>query len=278
MTVSPIEPLAEALPQGVLRSSRLDALRGQHLWSEMGRYAAAFRARHVARVPLDPFRQWSRGWEYPFALDALLRELPATEPRTVLEAGSGFTFFPFLLSQLRPAARITCVDGDPAHEASFREAAGEAAGEVTFRQGFLESLPDPDGAYDAVTCISVLEHVDEPAPVLREMRRVLRPGGLLVLTFDIALDGDYQIPLASAERVLDELAAIFPGVTLPDRGALAATVRAPDTYTTRDAVRRDPSSMPWSSPLMSTLGSIRHGFLPRSFGYRRLTVWSGALR
>ena len=273
-----IEALPAPLPAGVLRRSRYEELRTTALHTGMASFADGFRERHPDLVALDPFRQWSRGWEYPFALDALLRELPAEGPSRVLEAGSGFTLFPYLLSRLRPDAGITCVDGDPSHAASFAAAADEAVGELAFRQGFLESLPDDDGAYDAVTCISVLEHVKEPAPVLREMRRVLRPGGLLVLTFDIAPAGDYQIPVPGAERVLDELAAIFPDADLPGRGDLRALVREPDVFTTRDAARRDPSSMPWSSALVSTLGSLRHGFVPRSLGYRRLTVWCAALR
>lgn len=45
------------------------------------------------------------------------------------------------------------------------------------QRGFAESLPFPDGCFDVVTSISVLEHVDDPKRALREMARVLRPGG-----------------------------------------------------------------------------------------------------
>ncbi|HNT74102.1 MAG TPA: class I SAM-dependent methyltransferase [Anaerolineae bacterium] len=46
----------------------------------------------------------------------------------------------------------------------------------------LEQLPFADGSYDAVICTQVLEHVKRPQVVLREMARVLRPGGELYLT------------------------------------------------------------------------------------------------
>jgi SAM-dependent methyltransferase len=275
---TPLPPLPAPLSPGLVRAPGADALAATATHAGMGAYADEFRARHPDRVSLDPFRQWSRTWEYPFALDALRRHLPAEEPSRILEAGSGFTFFPYLLAELMPGARITCVDGDPALAEGFREARDEAPEAVAFRPGRLEDLPDEDGAYDAVACLSVLEHVDEPAPVLRELHRVLRPGGLLVVTFDIAPDGDYAIPVPGAERVLDALAALFPGAELPHRGRLAEAVREPDVLTTRVAARRDPTSMPWTSPLMSTLGSLRHGFLPRSYGWRKLTVWCGALR
>lgn len=279
MSVLPSPPyLEEGLPDGVVRGVAYSDLRATPFYKSVGAFAAAFRERHREFVDLDPFLQWSRGWEYPFALDTLLRGLPGGDEVRVLEAGSGFTFFPYLLSQSRPGVSVTCVDGDPSHGMAFEQCREEAGGPVEFRQAFLESLSDEDGAYDAVTCISVLEHVDEPEPVLREMRRVLRPGGVLVLTFDIAVDGDYQIPVPRAERVLEQIAELFPDAQLPGRGDLNSTVNHPDTFTTRQAARLDPASMPWSSGLKSTLGSVRHGFLPRSFGYRKLTVWCAALR
>jgi SAM-dependent methyltransferase len=44
------------------------------------------------------------------------------------------------------------------------------------------SIPAPDGAFDAILCTEVLEHVPEPARALVEMARLLRTGGRLLLT------------------------------------------------------------------------------------------------
>ncbi len=53
---------------------------------------------------------------------------------------------------------------------------------------FVQSEPGPrlpfrDGAFDAVAAVNVVEHVAEPEAMLRQLARVLRPGGVLVLTF-----------------------------------------------------------------------------------------------
>lgn len=45
-----------------------------------------------------------------------------------------------------------------------------------------EALPCRSGSADLVACMDVLEHLDDDAVALEELRRVLRPGGLLLLT------------------------------------------------------------------------------------------------
>jgi len=47
-------------------------------------------------------------------------------------------------------------------------------------QGSVESLPVDDGSFDLVLCLQVLEHAEEPARGVAELRRVTAPGGLVL--------------------------------------------------------------------------------------------------
>jgi SAM-dependent methyltransferase len=51
---------------------------------------------------------------------------------------------------------------------------------LTFLQGDATNIPLPDDAFDVVTCQTVLMHLPRPLDALREMCRILRPGGLLI--------------------------------------------------------------------------------------------------
>src|SRR6266516_2675360 len=44
-------------------------------------------------------------------------------------------------------------------------------------QGVVEALPVPDDSYDVVLCTQVLEHTNDPALAVRELARVVAPGG-----------------------------------------------------------------------------------------------------
>ncbi|MGH9353853.1 MAG: class I SAM-dependent methyltransferase [Terriglobia bacterium] len=51
-----------------------------------------------------------------------------------------------------------------------------------FRAADIENLPFPDGTFDAVMCLGVMEYLNQDEAALREMRRVLKPGGRAVIT------------------------------------------------------------------------------------------------
>jgi SAM-dependent methyltransferase len=49
-------------------------------------------------------------------------------------------------------------------------------------EGAVEALPVDDASFDVVICTQVLEHCDDPAQAVRELRRVVRPGGRVLLS------------------------------------------------------------------------------------------------
>lgn len=50
----------------------------------------------------------------------------------------------------------------------------------------ISAIPEPDASFDAILCTEVLEHVPDPAKVLDEFARLLKPGGRVILTAPFA--------------------------------------------------------------------------------------------
>jgi SAM-dependent methyltransferase len=78
-------------------------------------------------------------------------------------------------------AQVTGVDPDPAMLAAARSRAARVGVEATFLEGQTERLPFPDAAFDVAAAITVLCFVSDAPSAMREMARVLRPGGSLVI-------------------------------------------------------------------------------------------------
>jgi ubiquinone/menaquinone biosynthesis C-methylase UbiE len=80
---------------------------------------------------------------------------------------------------------VVGVDREPGQVDLARRRAGERGlVNARFAAGSLYALPFPDAAFDAAYAHTVLQHVREPLRALREIRRVLKPGGLLGLRDD----------------------------------------------------------------------------------------------
>lgn len=77
-------------------------------------------------------------------------------------------------------AKVTGID--PAEEAIAAARAHASDRDIRYEVGVGEALPFDDASFDAVVCVDVLEHVADLAQVIREVARVLKPGG--VFCFD----------------------------------------------------------------------------------------------
>jgi ubiquinone/menaquinone biosynthesis C-methylase UbiE len=64
---------------------------------------------------------------------------------------------------------------------------------LDFQEGVIENIPFADGYFDKVICAEVLEHVFDKDVALSEVRRVLRPGGILVISVpNLNADGTWR--------------------------------------------------------------------------------------
>lgn len=206
------------------------------------------------RWPRDPLHTWSRLWEYAYVFYHLRRWLQETFVATtpsVVDLGSGVTFLPFAIAKL--GCNVTCVDPDPVVGMDIPRAAAalNISQSVTACVANEGSIPLASGTVDALFCVSVLEHVTRPDLLLFEIGRVLRPGGLLLLTIDVALRrGGQQIDAANHDRLIHAIDGLFD-YEMPDR-----TVHPLSWLTT------DSSPFPYPQPsLMRKLAwKVRHPF------------------
>ena len=118
---------------------------------------------------------------YRRRLPILLGWLAPADGERVLDVACGTGFELGLLGALR-AVRAVGVDAatDVLHAARRRDAGAALA------RARLERLPFADAAFDKVLCSETLEHVPDDAAALRELWRVLRPGGALAVSVPYA--------------------------------------------------------------------------------------------
>jgi ubiquinone/menaquinone biosynthesis C-methylase UbiE len=100
----------------------------------------------------------------------------------------------------RPGVRLTGVDLSPAMLAVARARAAELGRDVELREGDAQALPFPDASFDAVVCTLSLCNIPEPAAAIGQMRRVLRPGGRLLLLDHI---GSNWWPVWAVQRLVE---------------------------------------------------------------------------
>ena len=144
------------------------------------------------------------------------------EGETVLDLGSGAGFDAFLAARaVGPRGRVIGVDMTDEMLAKARANAQQAdAGNVEFRKGYIEALPVDDASVDVVISNCVINLAPHKEAVYREVARVLRPGGRMVIS-DIVLNEPLPEVIAADVAALTGCVA---GAALRDR--YLATIEA----------------------------------------------------
>jgi SAM-dependent methyltransferase len=140
--------------------------------------------------------EWQRGiWDrYPEiyecevdprffpVVQGVIRRASLTPGQNVLDLGSGTGAVALHAAPLvAPQGMIVAVDiSTEMLEMARRRAAAVGVGNITFREGGAESIPAPDRAFDALLASLSLMYAVDRAAAVREIARVLRPGGRFV--------------------------------------------------------------------------------------------------
>lgn len=118
------------------------------------------------------------------------------EKLTLLDCGAGCGTF---AKEMAEHVRAVAMDD---HQESLRLLRASSSSNPSAVGGSCTKIPFPDACFDMVTALDVLEHIPDDRAAAGEMIRVLRPGGLLVLTVPalMSLWSDWDVSLHHQRR------------------------------------------------------------------------------
>ena len=151
-------------------------------------------------------------WNRDF-LALIARRWDLARVQRVLDVGCGVGHWGrALMPHLAGTTTLVGVDREPdwVVQATARARTYGIDGRASYRQGTVEALPFADASFDLVTCQTVIMHLADPRAGLREMLRVLTPGGRILLSepnnratasagLDMSLSVEEQLQLVDLE-------------------------------------------------------------------------------
>ncbi len=123
-------------------------------------------------------------WYNQDFLELMAKRWELENVRSLLDVGSGQCHWTRIISSfLNKGSVVTAVDSDPKwaqENDKLREFFNVREIGFEIKKADAVNLPFADNSFDAVTCQTVLIHIENPQDALREMKRVLKPGGILI--------------------------------------------------------------------------------------------------
>jgi ubiquinone/menaquinone biosynthesis C-methylase UbiE len=131
----------------------------------------------------DAIKQFDPFGEEAYLARPILSRLGEVHAPLILDVATGTGRLPLALLQVPTfQGRIVALDLSRRMLTVAAEKLAPYGNRVVLLHHAAESLPFPDDTFDLVTCLEALEFMMDPRRVLRELVRVLRPGGLMVIT------------------------------------------------------------------------------------------------
>lgn len=163
-------------------------------------------------------------WYNQDFLELMAKRWELADVKTLLDVGSGQGHWTRIVSSfLDKNSVVTAVDSDPkwAQESDkLREFFVERGIGFEIKKADILSLPFADDSFDAVTCQTVLIHIENPKDALREMKRVLKPGGIMICAEPNNLTHSALKDSIIAEFEVDELIEWFTYGLIKEKGKI----------------------------------------------------------
>lgn len=131
--------------------------------------------------------------------------LRALQDLTVLDIGCGGGLIAEPLTRL--GARVTGLDPSPETIAAARAHAEAQDLDIDYRVGRVEDLVAEGRTFDAVLCLEVVEHVPDVGAFLATCAKLVRPGGMMLLSTINRTLKSYALAIVGAEYILRWLPA-----------------------------------------------------------------------
>lgn len=154
----------------------------------------------------DHIKQYDPEGEDIYLARPILQRLTYVRAPLVLDVATGTGRLPLaLMEQATFQGRVIGLDLSRKMLAQAAEKLAPYGPRVALLHQSAEVLPFPDNTFDLVTCLEALEFMMDARVVLRELARVLRPGGLMVLTNRQGIDARLMPGRTFSHRRLEHI-------------------------------------------------------------------------